>query len=69
MFFVKLIYRFAGLIRRYGVIKGCVAEELQKIGKRPWLKLRTTVLVLSEALEQMANYICFLKIIACGYRN
>lgn len=33
-------------------IRGYVAEELQKIGQRPWLKLHITVLVLTEALEQ-----------------
>ncbi|ERI98158.1 hypothetical protein HMPREF1547_00067 [Blautia sp. KLE 1732] len=43
---------------RSGMIKRCVAEELLKIGQRPWLKLRTTVLDLTEGLEQKVNYIC-----------
>ncbi len=50
-------------------IRGYVAEELQKIGQRPWLKLHITVLVLTEALEQKANYICCLESIGCGLRN
>ena len=46
--------------------KRCVAEELQKIGQRPWLKLRTTVLDLAEGLERKVNYICCLRSIAYG---
>ena len=45
---------------RSGMIKRCEAEELLKIGQRPWLKLRTTVLDLTEELEQKVNYICCL---------
>ena len=41
--------------------KRCVAEELQKIGQRPWLKLRTTVLDLTEGLERKVNYVCCLR--------
>ena len=50
----------SGMKRRSG------AEELQKIGQRPWLKLRTTVLDLMEKLEQKVPYVERLLVIIKG---
>lgn len=54
---------------RSGTIRRSVAEELPKIGQRPWWKLPTTVLVLTEGSEVRVNCICCLKNIVYGVPN